>query len=135
MCHKGNTICVSLSAVKGHLKHGDKLGDCATCHTVDQAAASRSLGQVVEEGTNTVAGAYPNPNNGRFNLQLKGATSGKAEVLVTNANGVVVERRNVLLTGKGQTLSFNLQNEATGLYIVKVINEDGVQAMKVVIQR
>ena len=30
MCHKGQTITVSSSSVKGHQKHGDAMGACAT---------------------------------------------------------------------------------------------------------
>jgi hypothetical protein len=31
VCHNGNTICVSISAVDAHLAHGDFLGGCASC--------------------------------------------------------------------------------------------------------
>ncbi len=50
-----------------------------------------------------------------------------------NAKGMIMERRAAQLNG--QTLSFNLRNKAAGLYIVKVISEDGVQTMKVAVQR
>jgi len=28
ICHKGNTICVSVNAIQAHLDHGDSLGEC-----------------------------------------------------------------------------------------------------------
>ena len=30
VCHKGETITVAKPALKGHLKHGDTQGECAT---------------------------------------------------------------------------------------------------------
>jgi hypothetical protein len=32
ICHKGHTLSVDAHALKGHLKHGDKLGACAVNH-------------------------------------------------------------------------------------------------------
>ncbi|NNK59151.1 MAG: T9SS type A sorting domain-containing protein, partial [Flavobacteriaceae bacterium] len=37
VCHKGNTICVSASAVQAHLNHGDSLGACEGTFTCDTA--------------------------------------------------------------------------------------------------
>ncbi len=28
ICHNGNTLCVSINAIKAHLDHGDELGQC-----------------------------------------------------------------------------------------------------------
>ena len=86
-------------------------------------------------GPNVKFGVYPNPNNEQFTLQLNSIKATKAEVLILNAQGVMVERRQVQLTGKGQTLTFNMGNKVTGLYTVKVVSEDGVQTIKVMVQR
>ncbi|MEJ7684507.1 MAG: T9SS type A sorting domain-containing protein [Segetibacter sp.] len=85
--------------------------------------------------SNNAFNIYPNPTHGQFTLKLNNTEATKAEVLILNAQGSIVERRQVQLTGKGQTLSFNLGNKASGLYIVKVISEDGVQRLKVAVQR
>ncbi|MEJ7684499.1 MAG: choice-of-anchor Q domain-containing protein [Segetibacter sp.] len=133
VCHKGkNTLCIDKTGVQDHLKHGDKLGRCGTSSVASRTPSALQEDIIVFNGT---FGIYPNPNNGQFNVQLNTTKATKAEVLVLNAQGSIVERRQVQLTGKGQTLSFNLGNKATGLYIVKVISEDGVQTMKVAVQR
>ncbi|MEJ7680501.1 MAG: T9SS type A sorting domain-containing protein [Segetibacter sp.] len=59
-------------------------------------------------------GAYPNPGNGWFTVRSNGSKAEKAEVLIINATGVIVETRRVQLTGKAQTLDFNLSNKASG---------------------
>lgn len=116
---------------KYQIQEGDKLGQCGTSST--SITASFRKQDIIT--SNSTSGVYPNPNKGQFNLQLKTAKTTKAEVLVLNAQGSIVERRQVQLTGKGQTLSFNLSNKASGLYMVKVISEDGVRTTKVMIQR
>ncbi|MEJ7684498.1 MAG: T9SS type A sorting domain-containing protein [Segetibacter sp.] len=124
---------VSLEDVKSHLAHGDYLGTCSTSSAITQAVSSRPLQEDLMVANRTV-GVYPNPNNGIFTLQLNLFKAAKAEVLVSDARGVVVERRQVQLTGRGQILSFNLRNKAAERYLVKVISEEEVQTTKVVVQ-
>ena len=130
VCHKGQTLCVDKAGMQDHVKHGDKLGRCSS-----SSVASRTAYHPDGMVTNSTFSIYPNPSRGQFALQLNNIKAGKAEVLVLNAQGSIVERKQVQLSGKGQTLSFNLGNKAGGLYIMKVISEDGVQTMKVAVQR
>ena len=88
-----------------------------------------------EEATSSRLQVYPNPNKGQFTLRLNNSSGAKAEVLLMDASGAVVERREVLLTAGSQILNFNLGNKATGLYLVKLISEDCVQTAKFVVQR
>ncbi len=134
VCHKGQTICIDKKDVKSHQSHGDQLGRCSTSSIASRTASAPAYPEdgMVANSTFTI---YPNPSRGQFALQLNNAKATKAEVLILNAQGSIVERRQAQLTGRGQTLSFNLGNKATGLYMVKVVSEDGVQTMKVSVQR
>lgn len=67
-------------------------------------------------------------------MQVNGIKATKAEVLILNSQGLIMERRQVQLAGKGQTLHFDLKNKARGLYMVKVVSKEGVQTMKAVVQ-
>lgn len=58
---------------------------------------------------------YPNPNNGRFRLNLSDARS---TVTVFNDMGQVVISQEV----EGQTAEFNIEGLASGLYFVKVMS-------------
>lgn len=133
VCHSGGTLCVDKSGVPDHLKHGDKLGVCgaASMNTLTFAQAS----QPIDETALIAASLYPSPNNGRFSVHLTTHTAGMAQVLVLDAQGQVVEKRNVQLTTGVQTLGFNLVGKASGLYLVKVISADGVQTLKAAVQR
>ncbi|MEJ7676957.1 MAG: hypothetical protein WKG06_03600 [Segetibacter sp.] len=46
-------------------------------------------------------------SRGQFAIQLSNIKAAKAEILVLDARGVVVERRNVQLGAGGQTFRFN----------------------------
>jgi hypothetical protein len=135
VCHNGHTICIDQNAVPAHLQeHGDYLGACSTASMTSTATSSQPMLEALMMN-NSAAGVYPNPNNGQFSLQLNNSKAAKAEVLVINANGSVVERRPVYLTAGTQTLRFTLNNKAIGLYLVKVISDAGVQVLKVNVQR
>ncbi len=129
VCHDGLTLCVDKAGFNDHLNHGDKFGRCGAT-----AKASEIVQQIITT-FNVAISTYPNPNKGQFSLQLNNTKANKAEVLIADAKGVTVERRHVQLTAGKQTLSFNLGNKATGLYMVKVISEEGVQTIKVAVQR
>lgn len=126
MCHKGKTLCVNQSAVQAHLKHGDHLGCCA--------ASSKVGGEDITSASGTAIQVYPNPNNGDFTLKLQGEIAGKAEVVVLNANGTVVEKRTVMITAKDQLVQFHLGSKASGMYLIKVSSGTGIQTTKVFVQ-
>jgi hypothetical protein len=129
VCHKGQTICVNKKDIQYHQSHGDNLGACGT------AARISGIQQRDIMPPNAALSIYPNPSRGQFSMQLNNSRATKAEVLIADAKGVIVERRQVQLTEGKQTLRFNLSNKAAGLYVMKVITEEGVQTMKVVVQR
>ena len=51
-------------------------------------------------------------------------------------SGIIITKKNVSLSGASNFLKmdFNLGNQASGLYFVKVVSADGVQIGKVVVQ-
>ena len=131
VCHKGNTICINQSDVQSHLKHGDHLGRCTNTITLNQKVGASK--PTMEENNRTF-GIYPNPNSGRFTLQLNSKGS-KAEVLIVNALGAVVERKQVQLSGKEQTIQLDISHKPAGVYLVKVMGEHGVQTAKLIVRK
>jgi hypothetical protein len=126
ICHNGKPLCVSLSALQEHLNHGDQLGNCTTSRSSNPA-----LFVVNEEIKPSV---YPNPSTGLINVQV-GSGSSKAEVIIMNSNGTIIERRAVTAKNLNETFQFNLRNKAAGVYTVQIITEAGVQTSKIVIQK
>ena len=60
VCHKGDMLCISPSAVKAHLGHGDYLGTCSTASAIAQASQQKTgMAQAPDEITRL--SNYPNP--------------------------------------------------------------------------
>jgi hypothetical protein len=55
--------------------------------------------------------------------------------LILSANGSVVERRSVSVGGATQTEMFDLTRKAAGIYLVRIVSEEGVRTSKIVLQR
>ncbi len=97
--------------------------------------AARPIKGTSEEGTllNTLR-VQPNPSQGQFDIILNNV-DGASEVIITNSNGTVVERRMIQLNAKTQSMKFNLNKQAAGMYLVKVISKQGIQTMKIIVQK
>jgi hypothetical protein len=65
---------------------------------------------------------YPNPNNGRFTIELNATT----QVVITNILGDVIFNSN-LNSGK-QIL--DIQNKANGIYFIKFIQNGKQESIK-----
>lgn len=92
--------------------------------------ALENLSQEVTTKQSFIVG--PNPTNGLVDLRMNGVT-GKADVIITSANGSVVERRSISNTNTVQR--FNLDQQPSGLYLMRIITDQGIQVHKLVVQR
>ena len=133
VCHNGNTLCVDKDGMQDHINHGDKLGACTT--TTASATMSKATVQTSIEQQRTATGVYPNPSRGVFTLQLNHAAAGSLQVVVMDAKGTIIERRTVQVNKGRQTLNFNLQGKAAGLYLLNVFSAAGEQHFKVYMQQ
>jgi uncharacterized membrane protein YgcG len=65
LCHKGkNTITVSAKAVPAHLRHGDKLGPCATGHKPNHGKHKGNTHHAPNPGSGTGASSQSGTNHG-----------------------------------------------------------------------
>ena len=69
---------------------------------------------------------YPNPARDWVNLEVKNAGMGTAEVIVYTITGQQIFRRNFT---DNQNISFNMENQVSGMYFVK-LNIEGKEAVK-----
>jgi hypothetical protein len=84
----------------------------------------------LKENNNTYndVSLYPNPNNGKFTIDLKT----KSDVVITNTLGEIVFNQSLEI-GK-QNLS--IQSKADGIYFVKVTDDKGFSSTKkIVVQK
>ena len=128
-------ICISRNAVPDHIAHGDKLGSCSDRDDDRDDHLSKQTNVLTLNKMSGSSGAFPNPTRGRFEITVSTGNTGAAQVLVMNANGTVVDRRNVMLTTKGQVLSLDLTGKPAGVYLVKIISKGGSQTEKIIVQQ
>jgi hypothetical protein len=79
---------------------------------------------------------YPNPSKGQFTVELNGDNSSKANIMVTNMMGQIVTQKEVKLIDGKQTMTFNISNQAEGLYLLKVVTADEVDStLKILLEK
>jgi parallel beta-helix repeat protein len=76
---------------------------------------------------------YPNPTRGKFKLLLRNFVSTKAEVLIINGEGKLLEKRGLSIAGN-TFVDFDLSTYAPGLYYIKVIGSRETKVTKVIRQ-
>ncbi|MBO7133458.1 MAG: C10 family peptidase [Bacteroidales bacterium] len=95
---------------------------------VTQAGAPTAIDEEVAEGISV----YPNPTSGMFTVGL-GAIKGKATCQIVNANGSIIETREVNADDNSEIV-FNC-NVNSGVYFVRIISDNNVWTKRVVIEK
>ena len=75
---------------------------------------------------------YPNPTTGEVNVKVPVLKAAKANIVVSNTDGTLVESRET--KAEGQVEKFDLSNAGPGLYLIKVSSPNTVEHSKVVVQ-
>ena len=77
---------------------------------------------------------FPNPTTGELNISFDVEKAGKLQVRMTNLSGqVVIDQELGSFNGK-YTNSFNLSDQAKGVYLLSIISEKGKTDRKIVLQ-
>lgn len=84
---------------------------------------------VAKEEIIKVNAIMPNPTTGMFTVSLATPLN-NANVLLLNANGSVIEK----IRHSGSTLSFDISNQAAGIYFVRIAYEGNVLTFKIIKQ-
>ena len=119
------TVAVSPTVQTTYTVNGTDANGCVNSTTVTQDV-SACTGIVTLSNSNASLNVYPNPNNGLFVLELTTVS----KVTVTNALGQVV----ITETMEAGKHNLDIQNEATGVFFVKVIENNNQHIIKVVKQ-
>jgi hypothetical protein len=121
VCHKGNSLSVSINAIPAHLDHGDDLGNCnSTARTI------------TEEQKFTV---YPNPVNNQVTINCTLVNSERVRINITDLQGKqVLETIDQSITAGTHDVQVNTSNLANGVYLVKVICGKDESSIRMVVQ-
>ncbi|MBQ2575585.1 MAG: T9SS type A sorting domain-containing protein, partial [Bacteroidales bacterium] len=96
--------------------------------SVTQAGAPTAIDEEVAEGISV----YPNPTSGMFTVGL-GAIEGKTICQIVNANGSIIETREVNADSNSEIV-FDC-NVNSGVYFVRIISGNNVWTKRVVIEK
>jgi len=131
VCHNGNSLCVSTSAVPAKLQQGDFLGPCneSLCNSALIGGSGATelfiLETVVPEAPDL--DVYPNPSQGNFSVDFADQPAPDSYFVVTDASGKVVFQQKVL--PNQQSYFISTSGFPKGMYLVKVF-EDGKETSK-----
>lgn len=129
VCHttaKGYVkICIAPSAVATHLANGSYLGNCAAARGGNEIPVVKAA----------ALKAYPNPSTGVFELRLMNFMPGKYQVQVMDISGKLVASRLVTTAYTTEDVRFDLREQASATYYVRIMNGNEVVTTQVVIAR
>jgi hypothetical protein len=135
-CHPNNPDCVSgvtcpncNDGFNPHLIVSSYLiskGD----EPLDETNVAVGLDELIAQST-IEFGLYPNPNVGRFSVDLSALTQG-AEISIIDMNGRVLQRQSV--TFGQEKLDIDLGAIENGIYLVRIETADGFGLKKFVIE-
>lgn len=77
---------------------------------------------------------YPNPANDNFKVQVTGTPESEVMVEVYNIVGSLIQRKAMTMESDLQNLSFDLTNNVSGLYFIKVSDGKSVITQKLLLQ-
>jgi hypothetical protein len=120
-----STVAVSPTVQTTYTVNGTDANGCSNSTTITQDV-SLCAGIATLTNSNAAINLYPNPNNGLFTIEL----TSTSKVTLTNALGQIV----IAETFEVGKHSLDIHNEATGVYFVKVIENNNQHIIKVVKQ-
>jgi hypothetical protein len=92
----------------------------------------KSATGIAEGGLNGIM-LHPNPNDGRFVLELP-AHDHPIKIEILSVNGVLILLENCPATDKSTSLDFDLSDFEPGLYFVKITGDDGIMVRKLIVK-
>ncbi len=75
---------------------------------------------------------YPNPNNGKFNLEFEIPSNGKTHITITDSEGKTIYRKTVKRKGK-HTLAVGLSEKSKGVYLLNFLQGERSVNKKIIV--
>ncbi|MBL0043304.1 MAG: T9SS type A sorting domain-containing protein [Flavobacteriales bacterium] len=97
-------------------------------HSIKAAFAIGTITSVEERVSEVGISARPNPSDGQFTLSVHGV-EGEAQLEVLDATGRFVRSETAWLS-EGRTLPLDLTSEPNGVYLVRLVHENGTALLR-----
>lgn len=92
--------------------------DTSACYNVDYTG-------IEEYVSNIEVNIYPNPSEGKFNVELVGISGGQVEIRIVDLQGRLVYNQILQNVNDKQVAKVDISAEKAGVYILKVSGQDG----------
>jgi hypothetical protein len=131
MCVGGSTQCVLFTNTTVINNTNNLFGSCGTSGIPgakqDFVEAEPSVGVPAPEII-----AYPNPTDGKLNLELMDFPEGNARISLFNAGGSLSLDKNVSIAGDCENITLDISNFPQGLYLVRIIHAEGMSQTTII---
>jgi len=77
---------------------------------------------------------YPNPSNGLFFVELATSSDIDRSLTILNVQGQIVQQQFLAATTAEQKITFNLTNQAAGMYFIRVSSKEGNSVKRLVVK-
>lgn len=77
---------------------------------------------------------YPNPTNGKINVEASSGFEGVTQIVIYNTNGRVVNKLDLPVKADN-SYEFDLSNQAPGMYVVKIVGTEKTEQLKVTLKK
>jgi len=114
VCHNGNTLCVNINALQAHLDHGDYLGMCNA--------------MVMKNTNETSISIHPNPNNGRFSVNIFAEQRGISKIEIFDALGKSIYQSE----GSFNTVDIDISKYKNGIFLLKYSSETHQETFRLI---
>jgi hypothetical protein len=97
---------------------------------INEKTIKSSVNQDISASISTIGNIYPNPVQGKFNLDINIRKAVEIDVQITNNLGQVVSTSHTKLTTGKNTISSDTRNLSQGIYILNIKSSDGANIFK-----
>jgi len=104
--------------------------NCNLINFFNDAPPNPVMTNVVELKKSLGIAVYPNPSTGIFNLTANNKPDQMCTVTIYNLMGTAIKQ----FQWNGENTTFNLSNDASGVYILKVYSKDNVEVKKLMVR-
>ncbi len=108
-------------------------GNCDDTHTMNITITGVGIQEVAK--TIETIRLFPNPNNGRVNLEINALGNAEAEIAVSDMTGRVVMQNAAQLVSGNNLFSLNTAELANGIYFVSVNNSTENKVVRMVVNK
>lgn len=119
ICHNGHTICVSVNALRAHLAHGDKIGECD-----EPFRMKPDNGKDKSDNSLNKISVYPNPAESDVRIRFSRPDHGFSGVYIISQGGKAEDYFN--LEGRAE-FSFSAKKLKSGSYFLRFVGESEEQ--------